>query len=106
MLVENLADSAAYPAQGAFLGKRVRVMFGYQRPEFKGVIVRDDAAAPGLLIIRLDDGRHVLSLECQYSLDGTGRAPSPPVIEGESSRETNEYLCYPSTPPTPGADRP
>lgn len=27
--------------------------------------------------------------------DGTGRDPSPPVIEGESSRETNEYLDPP-----------
>lgn len=69
MIVSNLADSADFPTQGAFLGRRVSVMFGYQRPEFKGVIVRDDATAPGLLTIRLDDGRHVLSLECQYGLE-------------------------------------
>ncbi|WP_260973634.1 hypothetical protein [Mycolicibacterium llatzerense] len=35
---------------------------------FGGEIVRDDAEPPGVTIIRLDDGRHVLSTECQYRL--------------------------------------
>lgn len=64
--IENLKNSEAFPDQGAFLGRRVEVLFDYQQPAFKGVIVRDDAKEPGLLIIRLDDGRHVMSLECQY----------------------------------------
>lgn len=65
-VIENLTASEAFPEQGSYLGKRVEVMFGYERPEFPGVIVRDDAETPGLMIIRLDDGRHVMSLECQY----------------------------------------
>lgn len=69
MIIENLPDSDAFPSQGSWLHRRVSVMFGYQPPRYRGVIVREDSVAPGLLIIRLDDGRHVLSLECQYSLD-------------------------------------
>ena len=65
-IILDLESSEAFPAQGQYLGKRVEVLFGYSQPPFKGVIVRDDAAEPGLLIIRLDDGRHVMSLECQY----------------------------------------
>lgn len=66
MIIENLVSSEAFPPQGSYLGKHVEVLFGYQRPAFLGVVVRDDTAAPGLMIIRLDDGRHVLSTECQY----------------------------------------
>jgi len=67
-VIEGLATSEAYPEQGSWLGRRVEVLFGFTGPAFKGVIVREDAVKPGLLIIRLDDGRHVLSLECQYHL--------------------------------------
>lgn len=67
-LIEELATDEAFPEQGSWLGRRVEVLFGYRRPAFKGVIVREDATKPGLMIIRLDDGRHVLSLECQYAL--------------------------------------
>ena len=58
-----------FPRQGRHLGKRVRVCFNYE-PEFTilGTVVRDDAEDPGLTIIKLDDNRHVLSTECQYSL--------------------------------------
>jgi hypothetical protein len=65
-VIENLATSEAFPKQGSYLGQRAAVLFNYERPEFKGVVVRDDVEEPGLLIIRLDDGRHVLSLECQW----------------------------------------
>jgi len=33
-----------------------------------GLVVRDDAEEPGRMIIKLEDGRHVLSTECQYQL--------------------------------------
>jgi hypothetical protein len=33
-----------------------------------GTIVRDDLEDPWQMIIRLDDGRHVLATECQYQL--------------------------------------
>lgn len=58
-----------FPKQGVFLGKRVRVCFNYDTSRFlEGNVVRDDTEVPGLLIIRLDDGRYVLSTECQYQL--------------------------------------
>jgi hypothetical protein len=67
-VIEDLKTSEAFPEQGSWLGRRVEVVFGYTQPAFKGVIVREDAVEPGLLIIRLDDGRHVMSLECSYRL--------------------------------------
>lgn len=52
-----------YPKQGSFWGRSL-VCFDYDTSQaVLGLIVRDDA--PGILIIRLVDGRHVLSTECQ-----------------------------------------
>lgn len=58
-----------FPKQGSYLGRRVRVCFNYEA-EFTilGTVVREDDEAPGLMIIKLDDDRYVLSTECQYSL--------------------------------------
>lgn len=58
-----------FPQQGTYLNRRVRVCFNYE-PEFTilGTVVRDDSEEPGLMIIKLDDDRYVLSTECQYSL--------------------------------------
>lgn len=57
-----------FPAQGDYLGKRVKVCFEYDTSKvMEGEVVRDDKEAPGRLIIRLDDGRYVLSTECMYS---------------------------------------
>ena len=66
---KRLYQGTEFPKQGAFLGKKVCVCFNYD-PEiqFPGVVVRDDAEEPGRMIIRLDDGRYVLSTECQYKL--------------------------------------
>lgn len=60
-------DVDRFPTQGPWLGRRVWVCFHY-RPERKlpGEVVRDDAEEPGVGIIRLDDGRHVLMTECQW----------------------------------------
>lgn len=56
-----------FPKQGSFLGKRVRVCFHYcTEHEVAGVCVRDDIEDPGRMIFKLDDGRYVLSSECQY----------------------------------------
>ena len=47
---------------------RVRVCFHYDTTAMVGgAIVRDDAEAPYVLIIRLDDGRYVLGTECQWA---------------------------------------
>lgn len=65
-------DAERFPQQGAYGGKRVRVCFNYDSTEtLLGLVVRDDAEAPWRLIIRLDDGRYVLSTECQWQpIDG------------------------------------
>ncbi|MFC3127230.1 hypothetical protein ACFOD4_19350 [Pseudoroseomonas globiformis] len=58
-----------FPKQGSHLGKRVEVCFNYDTSRrLSGTIVRDDAEAPGETLIRLDDGRFVRSVECQYSV--------------------------------------
>lgn len=58
-----------FPAQGAFLGKSVEVMFRYDSSRrVRGEIVRDDAEAPWRTLIRLSDGRFIDSAECQYRL--------------------------------------
>ena len=58
-----------FPKQGSYLNRRVRVFFNYET-EFtiRGTVVREDDEEPGVMIIRLDDNRYVLSTECQYSL--------------------------------------
>lgn len=56
-----------FPKQGAFHGKRARVVFHYEDRERWGTIVRDDNEAPFVTIIALDDGRVVLATECQFS---------------------------------------
>lgn len=45
--------------------------FGYDTSNtLLGLVVRDDEEASGRMIIKLDDGRHLLSTECQYQLSG------------------------------------
>ncbi|OCB46683.1 hypothetical protein A5721_10855 [Mycobacterium vulneris] len=59
-----------FPRQGSYLGRRVKVYFHYDtNATVGGEIVRDDVEEPYRTIIRLDDGRHVLSTECQYTPD-------------------------------------
>lgn len=56
-----------YPQQGSWLNRKVQVCFNYDTTNsVNGVIVRDDVAEPFLTIIKLDDGRHVMSTECLY----------------------------------------
>ena len=58
---------ATFPKQGRMAGKPVRVCFNYDADQWiAGVCVRDDEEEPGRMIIRLDDGRHVLTTECQW----------------------------------------
>lgn len=57
-----------FPKQGRDLNRRVTVFFHYDiANSISGEIVRDDMDAPFVCIIKLDDGRHVLATECQYS---------------------------------------
>jgi hypothetical protein len=58
-----------FPRQSRFVGRRVEVVFHRDTSRrFDGTIVRDDVGEPARLIIKLDDGRYVLSEECQYRL--------------------------------------
>lgn len=58
-----------YPGQGARLGRKVKVCYHYDTSKrHNGVIVRDDAEEPYVSIIKTDDGRYLLTTECQYSL--------------------------------------
>lgn len=60
-------ETTTYPPQGSYLGARCEVVFNYDlRFRTLGTVIRDDTASPGLLIIQLDDGRVVLSTECQW----------------------------------------
>ena len=69
MGIEKNINFTSFPKQGAHVGARVRVVFQYDTTLYMtGTILRDDAEAPFRTIIKLDDGRLVLSTECQYSL--------------------------------------
>lgn len=60
--------SSAFPKQGGFLAKHVSVCFHYDTANFiGGVVVRDDMEEPFETIIKLDDGRFVRAVECQYT---------------------------------------
>ena len=60
-------DIDKFPAQGEWLGKKVRVCFNYDTSRtITGIVVRDDTEEPGRMIIKLEDERYILSTECQY----------------------------------------
>lgn len=62
-----MISATEFPKQGKYINTRAEVVFGYDLSRrFGATIVRDDAESPGRMILRLDDGRYVLSTECQY----------------------------------------
>ena len=66
-VVANVGFSK-WPKQGTWLNRRTEVCFSYDTGNtIMGTIVRDDAEEPGRMIIKLDDGRYVLSTECMHS---------------------------------------
>lgn len=70
MGIVSTIDHERFPDQGGWLNRRVAVCFHYNTADIvRGVIVRDDTEDPHVTIIRLDDGRYVLSTECQFSFD-------------------------------------
>ena len=61
-----------FPKQGKLLNARVTVFFHYNTSKtIGGQIVRDDAEDPFVAIIKLDNGRYVRTVECQFSLHHT-----------------------------------
>lgn len=74
-VVANVGFSE-FPIQSDWVGKRIRVCFAYRAADtIMGTVVRDDREEPGRMIIRLDDGRYVLSTECQHSLPEESPTP-------------------------------
>ncbi len=68
MGVSKTVGAERFPEQGSFLNREVVVMFDYKAATKQpAVCVRDDREDPFLAIFRLEDGRHVLATECQYS---------------------------------------
>lgn len=64
---ENITHNT-FPEQSSYVGKAVKVVFHWDvQNRLHGVIVRDDTEEPYVMIIKLDDGRHVLGTECQHS---------------------------------------
>lgn len=56
-----------YPKQASYLGYKCEVVFGYNTEDiFTGTIIRDDGEKPHVTIIALDNGKVVLSIECQF----------------------------------------
>lgn len=50
------------------VGSRVRVCYHYDTSKIHlGTIVRDDSEEPYETIIKLDNGRYLRGVECQYS---------------------------------------
>lgn len=69
---EKAIDATRFPRQGELWGKQVRVCFHYDATKaVLGTVVRDDAEEPCVMIIKLEDGRHVLATECMYQPAGT-----------------------------------
>ncbi|MFX1296575.1 MAG: hypothetical protein ACFFD2_17180 [Promethearchaeota archaeon] len=66
--VENITFDK-FPKQSKHLNRNVKVCFHYDiTKEIIGRIIRDDVEEPGRTIIKLNDDRIVLAVECQYSL--------------------------------------
>jgi hypothetical protein len=95
-VVPNISHDK-FPQQGKFLNQRVQVCFNYDTSNLiGGAIVRDDTEEPGREIIKLDDGRYVLSTECQYSIDrGVTESTTPGA---DPTREELIALCLRATP--------
>ena len=58
-----------FPKQSDWVGKWVEVCFHYDSSKtIRGQVVRDDKEDPWEMIIQLEDGRYVRSIECQHTL--------------------------------------
>jgi hypothetical protein len=63
----NYVDAVKYPKQGRMLNKKVEVCFNFDIHNiFYGKVIRYDIEEPFEVIIRLNDGRIIMSGECQF----------------------------------------
>lgn len=57
-----------FPNQSMYVNRRCQVIFHYDSSKcVYGTVIRDDREEPYETIIRLDDGRFIRGVECQYS---------------------------------------
>ena len=58
----------AFPKQSEYVNRRCNVCFHYDTSvQIPGTVIRDDREEPYETLIKLDDGRIVRGVECQYS---------------------------------------
>jgi len=68
MGIKETIDYESFPKQGDWVGKRTTVCFKYDTTHtIGGVFVREDIEEPGISIIKLDDGRYLLTTECMHT---------------------------------------
>jgi hypothetical protein len=80
-------SASEYPKQGKWLHCVTEVCFNYDSSrKIGGIVVRDDAEAPHLTIIRLDDGRYVLTTECHHTMPRP-RYPEKPSFLGSEDKQ-------------------
>jgi hypothetical protein len=95
-VVENIAHDR-FPKQGQNHFLRAKVAFHFDiSHQFDGVILRDDAEDPYVLVIALTDGRVVLGTECQYQPipDDPNDCPCP-CADGVPSEKCSPRGCDP-----------
>ena len=57
-----------FPKQSKYVNRRCNVCFHYDTTKMvMGTVIRDDREEPFETLIRLDDGRTIRGVECQYS---------------------------------------
>lgn len=87
-----------FPKQSEWVGLSVEVCFNYDTTNtIKGIFIRDDREEPGISLIQLEDGRVVLSTECQHSIPYLPKKTIKPYSEVEIgdkaySSENKEFI--------------
>ena len=58
----------SFPKQSEYVNRRCKVCFHYDTTKWiMGTVIRDDREEPYETLIKLDDGRVMRGVECQYS---------------------------------------
>lgn len=89
-----------FPNQGNNLNKRVKVCFHYDsKHTIEGTIVRDDKESPGECLIKLDNGKYVRAVECQYQIIDKRYSEEKPVVHRSKGIHLEKYkfLYYPQS---------
>ena len=64
----NTITAYKFPQQSEYVNRRCKVCFHYDTTKWiMGTVIRDDREEPYETLIKLDDGRVMRAVECQYS---------------------------------------